>query len=59
MSFSKPMMFPKNWVNKFLKDNQLNDVRMELVDSIQVPYLKFWYQRADSLVQFLVPNEDV
>ena len=43
LTFSKPMMYPKNWVNKFLKDNRVHDIRKELVDTIQVATLKFWF----------------
>lgn len=38
------MMYPKNWVSKHLRDAQLNEVELILIDSIEVPFLAFWYE---------------
>lgn len=40
------MMFPKNWVAKFLRDARISEVDVKLVDSIDVPLLRFLHEEA-------------
>lgn len=41
------MMFPKNWVAKFLQDSKTDEVNVKLVDSIEVPLLEFLHEQAE------------
>lgn len=45
-TFSKQMMYPKNWVSKYMADNGLSDVDPSLVDKISVPLIRFYYEVA-------------
>jgi hypothetical protein len=38
------MMYPKNWIAKYLRDAMLSEVEVDLVDSIDVPLVKFLHE---------------
>ena len=44
IAFSKAMRFPKNWVSKYMKDSRINEIEDAMIDTIDVPFLKFWYE---------------
>lgn len=45
-TFSKPMMYPKNWVKKYMSDNGLSEIDEALQDTITVPEIEFLYEQA-------------
>jgi hypothetical protein len=59
-TFSKNMMFSKNWVQKHLNDAKLNSIDASLVDSLSTPLIKFWFEQANfEGRQVQIPEEDV
>jgi hypothetical protein len=46
LAFSKPMRYPKNWIQKYLVDTEQDEMAdMELVDAIKTPLITFWYEQ--------------
>jgi hypothetical protein len=60
LAFSKPMMYPMNWVAKHLRDAKRPTIDENMVDSISVPFLSFWYEQVDTDgKQIKLPDEDI
>lgn len=46
VSFSKKMRYPVNWVRKYLQDSGEASVDSAMVDKIDAPFFKFWFEQA-------------
>lgn len=60
ITFSKAMMYPTNWISKYLSDAKLDSVDIALVDSISVPFIQLWYEQAGTEgKQVKLPDSDI